>query len=641
MSSNDDSASRRGRRADQAEPDWRAANRSGNQSPNQKPRDAQPQNAAYSGFSRQSYSQQQPYSPPRQEPPPLAQPSRSYDAPQVPQGYYPEPAPQAPRAPEPPQGYYQEPVPQAPRAPEPPLGYYQEPAPRYDPPRSYVEPASPYAPPPSPYDAGPQHTPYGGTGGELFGRDPSAQSYEQNPYGAGSGYRPEPYDPVLRPPLQPREDERPFAPRIPQESSAPRYYADEQPQRSAPPLTQQPALDRGYPQQHYSPAAYDQPPVQHESYQRGGFEPQFPAGEDWNAAEDHYPGDEMRSGHPPLAAHGDDFDEEFPDEDFDGEDYGAPQKGGRKKLFAALLLGAATVVVGGAYGYKMLSGEKGETATPLIHADRTPSKEVPDKPGGRQYPHGEKAIYDRLTSDGRTQVASAPVAAAAIAPQAFAAAPAPAPGGSSLEQRIDEALRRATGTSDAAGGRPGTEQPTVVRSEAYRPDGTRVDARPVITPSIVSVDNGLPYPFGNAAAPAPGSQPAAAPFKAAPLNFPAQPQSAAATAPAAGKAAPIRTASRAPAAEPAAAIPAAAGGFYVSLKSAPDERAIQRDIPALTEKYKSVLGDVQIQAKIADLGAKGITYRAVAGPLGTKQEAMELCTKIKGVGGDKACFVTN
>ena len=45
--------------------------------------------------------------------------------------------------------------------------------------------------------------------------------------------------------------------------------------------------------------------------------------------------------------------------------------------------------------------------------------------------------------------------------------------------------------------------------------------------------------------------------------------------------------------------------------------------------------------KIADLGAKGVTYRAVAGPLGTKQEAMDLCTKIKGVGGDKACFVTN
>ncbi len=77
------------------------------------------------------------------------------------------------------------------------------------------------------------------------------------------------------------------------------------------------------------------------------------------------------------------------------------------------------------------------------------------------------------------------------------------------------------------------------------------------------------------------------------------------------------------------------------MKSAPDEKAIQKDLPALTDKYRSVLGDVQVVAKIADLGAKGVTYRAVAGPLGSKQEAVDLCLKIKGVGGDKACFVTN
>ncbi|MBI4725322.1 MAG: SPOR domain-containing protein [Rhodomicrobium sp.] len=89
---------------------------------------------------------------------------------------------------------------------------------------------------------------------------------------------------------------------------------------------------------------------------------------------------------------------------------------------------------------------------------------------------------------------------------------------------------------------------------------------------------------------------------------------------------------------PAAAAPAASG-FYVSLRSAPDEKAIQRDLPALSGKYKAQLGDVQLTVKIADLGAKGVTYRAVAGPLGTRQEAMDLCQKIKGAGG--GCFVTN
>jgi hypothetical protein len=578
MSTNDDSA-RRGRRADQGEPDWRAGGRSGNQYPD--PRDNQAQQAPYSGYSRQSFNQQ-PYSPPRQEPP-LQQPGRPYDAPQ---GYYQDPAPQ--------QTYYQ---------------------------GNYVEPASPYAPQPSPYDAGQQNY---GTGGELFGRDPSAppQDYGQNPYGTGTGYRQESFDSYA-----PRQD------------NAPRYYAPDD-QRSAPP----PAIDRGYqpqpqsqPPALYNPqATYEQQPPAQDNYQRGAFDPAFPpAAQGW---ED----DEPRSGRPPLAAHHDEFDEEFPDEDFDSDDY-APQKGSKKKLFAALLLSAAAVVVGGAYGYKMLTG-KGERGTPLIQAMHGPSKEAPENPGGKQFPHGEKAIYDRLSPDGRTQVASFEPAAAAV--PAPLTAPAVSNGsGSSLEDRIDEALKKAHGGRNDT---PSNDQPTMVHSENYRPDGTRVDSgRPVITPNIVNVDNGLPYPFGNAASqpvgqPAPMLRPAAA--------APAQPQFATSTAAPPPAAKPVKTAAHtapppapAPVPEPstASAVPASAGGFYVSLKSAPDEKAIQKDLTALTEKYKSVLGEVQLTTKIADLGAKGVTYRAVAGPLGTKQEAMDLCTKIKGVGGDKACFVTN
>ncbi len=443
------SASRRGRRADQAEPDWRAASRSGNQYPAQNPRDSQPQNAAYSGFTRQSYSQQ-PYSPPHQEPAPpaLPQQGRAYDAPQ---------------------GYYQDPAPQVPQQ-----SYYQDPAPRLDPQRGYVDPASPYAPAPSPYDSGSQQTPYGAgaygaAGGELFGRDQSMpQSFDQNPYGAGTGYRAEAYEPAQP---YPALAQPPYAPRAPQESSAPQYYLpEEQPQRSAPPLAAQPPLDRGYQQQQalYSPASYDQPLVPHESYQRGNPDPHFPG--------DVLPfDDEMRTGRPPMAGHSDDFDEEFPDEDFDHEDYGVPQKHGRKKLFAALLLSAAAVVVGGTYGYKAYFGGKGGGVPPLIKAEMNPSKEVPANPGGKQFPHGEKSIYERLTPDGRTQVASA---ATAAMPAFTTSATANTGGGSSLEDRIDEALKRAQNTGDTPSGGPvrsGSEQPTVVRSESYGPDGRRLE----------------------------------------------------------------------------------------------------------------------------------------------------------------------
>ncbi len=174
----------------------------------------------------------------------------------------------------------------------------------------------------------------------------------------------------------------------------------------------------------------------------------------------------------------------------------------------------------------------------------------------------------------------------------------------------------------------------MVRSESYRPDGTRVDAttRPFITPSVVDVNGGqLPAPFGTAATVQPQF---GAPFRTTPMPAAPAPQ-AAAPAPAPRNAPPAtRTASI----TPVEAV-APASGFYVSLKSAPDEKAILRDLPILNDKYKSALGGVQLSSKIADLGAKGVTYRAVAGPLGSRQEALDLCQKIKGAGG--ACFVTN
>jgi hypothetical protein len=79
---------------------------------------------------------------------------------------------------------------------------------------------------------------------------------------------------------------------------------------------------------------------------------------------------------------------------------------------------------------------------------------------------------------------------------AIAFQPAPPTTPPSLQDRIDEALRRAHNAGDAP------SAPAPVRGEAYRPNGTRAaDGPPVITPNITNVDNGLPYPFGNATPP--------------------------------------------------------------------------------------------------------------------------------------------
>ncbi|MGO9486583.1 MAG: vWA domain-containing protein [Rhodomicrobium sp.] len=138
-------------------------------------------------------------------------------------------------------------------------------------------------------------------------------------------------------------------------------------------------------------------------------------------------------------------------------------------------------------------------ARPVIHADRQAAvrENLPAAAGQASVPTGEKSIYDKLTPDGTR----APLASV--------------PGGISLEQRFDEALKRAQSTGDGYSGSPAgrraeTSQPTVVRSESYQPDGTRVDSRPVIKPGIANIGTGLPYPFNNAPAPSPASPPPAA-----------------------------------------------------------------------------------------------------------------------------------
>jgi hypothetical protein len=434
-----------------------------------------------------------------------------------------------------------------------------------------------------------------------------------------------------------------------QDAGASRFYLpDERPQAShqrasAPPSQ---AADRGYaPPQSYNSGGYDPHGEQHEPYeQHGGYDPRYEPQESWHGDEHGYRAHEEQQGRHLVPAHGDELDEDFfgDEDDYEHDElHGTPRRG-RKKLIAAALV-AALAAGGGAY-YLKHSGS-GDKAAGLIRADTRPSKEMPGNPGGKQFLNGEKSIYERLRPDGTTQVASAQMSAAIPAAPALASPSAPT--ANSLEDRIDEALNRVRRAGDAPpAGRSGSDQPTVVQSETYRPDGTRV--QPVITPTITNVNNGLPYPFGNAPASVSAPPAGSAPFRtaSAPPQQPPQQQFAATMAapPAApGKGGAVRTARAAPAAaEPAAApAPATASGFYVSLKSAPDEKAIQKDLHALSKKYETVLGDVQLTTKIADLGAKGVTYRAVAGPLGSRQEAMDLCQKIKGVGGDKACFVTN
>lgn len=372
----------------------------------------------------------------------------------------------------------------------------------------------------------------------------------------------------------------------------------------------------------------------------------------------------------------DELDADFfsDEEDFDHEEPLPPRKS-RKKLIAAVLMGAVAIGGGSAYVYKTVlqDGPKlGPDGTPVVRADSGPVKETPSDPGGREFGGGEKTIYDRLTPDGPVSGSPPETQTAALATESATDAAAPSSsGGNTLEDRIEEALRRASranGESAPATAaidepvRAGPDQPIVVRSETYRPDGTRLETNAIApgAPRAVMDTSNLPPPFGPgpggqgataSVSPAPGlpggARPPVQTIRAAPENAesaspaaPERPSLAASRAEppkAAERPAPAPAVAAAPATRPAAPAPAVrtaalTGGHFVQMRASNDEKRALAEVDELNNKFGVVLGDVPVSSKAVDLGEKGVWFRLLAGPLPSKEEAVELCNKLKGAG---------
>jgi cell division septation protein DedD len=93
-----------------------------------------------------------------------------------------------------------------------------------------------------------------------------------------------------------------------------------------------------------------------------------------------------------------------------------------------------------------------------------------------------------------------------------------------------------------------------------------------------------------------------------------------------------------PASETASAAPATSGGGYaVQVSSHRSEQEAQSWFRALQAKYANLLGGRQPIIRRADLGAKGIYYRAMVGPFDSADQATDLCTNLKAAGG--SCLV--
>ena len=291
-------------------------------------------------------------------------------------------------------------------------------------------------------------------------------------------------------------------------------------------------------------------------------------------------------------------------------------------MVASALLGA--IALGGAlaFAYKQSGGGIGSGDAPMITADARPVKEAPDSPGGKEFPHKNKLIYDRLTN-GNT-----PESERIVPRQEDVAVPALPPASETA------GLPSAVATTDLAN--PATTQsvdgataeeggPRKVKTMVVRPDGS------VEAPAVADASDAAAGAVTGAAneAAAQAAQAAGQTANMMPVPIPDGPvPMAAAPAPAA---APQQLAAVEPA--PAAAAPSKYVVQVGAHKSQTEALAIYADIQ---QKNPKLLGSYPPLVQKASVGG-GTMYRLRVGPIANKSEAYKLCGDLKAQGTD--CFV--
>ena len=341
-------------------------------------------------------------------------------------------------------------------------------------------------------------------------------------------------------------------------------------------------------------------------------EPQFsdPSYHDYGAA--------GQDGHEPDGRYYDEGTAAEQNEDATCDDQ--PRARRRGALITALtLIGFAVLGTAGAYGYRNYYATPSSAPAPVIVADKTPTKVVPASDA-----QSSKVIQDRVGDPPATErvvpreeqpvvlkpppaVAAPPVMFAPTSPastasiggsQAFPPAPAPVP----------------SAAAPAASAPAAANEPKRVRTVTIRPDGSDVSGRPVTA-----------TPSGAAA-------PASKGARGAPLQL--DPQQVPETT-----SAPARNAPVTPPAARVASAPSSGGtgGYVVQISSQRSENEAQASFRAMQAKYPSVLGGRSPIVKRADLGAKGVFYRALVGPFASAGEAGRLCDSLKAAGGQ--CIV--
>jgi hypothetical protein len=292
-----------------------------------------------------------------------------------------------------------------------------------------------------------------------------------------------------------------------------------------------------------------------------------------------------------------------------------PRRGGMITVVAVLAL--AVVGTGGAFAYRTYMGSSRGGEPPIIRADASPTKVVPAPSGD-----GVAKVPDRMATGGAEKIVpreEAPVDVNAAPRSVF---PPPNQNANPPTAAIAPPAAKPP-AAPAAPGASGTlagDEPRKIRTLSVKGDPADVAATPAPKP---------------VAAPRPVPSPAAArtPAPSLPANANASANAPLSLSPQGAQPAPADTRTRVASTNAAQATSSAGGSYVVQVSSQRSEADAQASFRALQGKFPSVLGSRAPLIKRADLGDKGVYYRAMVGPFASSEEAAQICGNLKTAGG--------
>jgi SPOR domain len=309
------------------------------------------------------------------------------------------------------------------------------------------------------------------------------------------------------------------------------------------------------------------------------------------------------------------------------------EQGGRRRggfVTVAAILALAVVGTGAAFAYRSFVGSVHSGEPPIIRADNSPTKIMPAQPDSAKVP-------DRLASgDGTEKIV--PREEAPVDINANAGGP----------RVVFPSLNQNANPPTPASVAPGMPQVASVGTGIPN-NGTLANnqPRPIKTFSVRGdQSDGASAPTNTAAAPPPPPPPVK-PSKTTRAVQSAANANASANAPLSLSPQNAQDSEAAPAAEPRTRVAATnptqtapsgaagdgAGGYLVQVSAQRNEADAQASFKALQTKFPNVLGSQTPVIRRADLGEKGIYYRAMIGPFGTSAEASQFCGNLKNAGG--------